>query len=341
MVTIKQIADLAGVSRGTVDRVLNNLSGVNPETEVRVRKILTALNYSPSKAGQNLAIKKKNLKFGYVISAQSGSNPFFNEVEKGIKKKALELGEYGITVEIAFSNLSDYQQQLQILDRLVEHGVSGIAITPTNHPAIAQRLRELTDRGIAIVTSNSDIENSGRLAYVGSNYYKCGETAGGLLALFSQGHANVGIVYGSDSVLCHSQRIAGFQDRIASCPDIKVITAVKNNDDDIESYSVTKTILETYPEIDSLFLVSAGVHGACHAAVSSKRNPIIICYDCLPETRALLQKGIIYAAIDQQPMYQGSKPLDILFDAVALNMDAHAQALRQLSAVRLVTPLRQ
>lgn len=59
MVTIKQIADLAGVSRGTVDRVLNNRSGVNPETEVRVRKILTALNYSPSKAGQNLAIKKK------------------------------------------------------------------------------------------------------------------------------------------------------------------------------------------------------------------------------------------------------------------------------------------
>jgi len=84
MPTIKQIASLAGVSRGTVDRVLNNRGGVNPETELRIREMLTSLNYSPSKAGQNLAIKKKNLKFGYVISGKSGSNPFFNEVEKGL-----------------------------------------------------------------------------------------------------------------------------------------------------------------------------------------------------------------------------------------------------------------
>lgn len=321
MPTIKQIASLAGVSRGTVDRVLNNRGGVNPETELRIREMLTSLNYSPSKAGQNLAIKKKNLKFGYVISGKSGSNPFFNEVEKGIKQKAQELEEYGITVEVVFSDLSDYKQQLQILDQLVERGVSGIAITPINHPAVAQKLKSLSDRGIAIVSSNSDIENTGRIAYVGSNYYKCGETAGGLLGLFSQGRANVGVVYGSDSVLCHSQRIAGFRDRISTAyPNIKVIATEKNNDDDIESYDVTKAMLEKHPEIDALFLVSAGVYGACRAVASLERKPIIICYDCLPDTCSMIRSGIIHAAIDQQPMYQGSKPLDILFDAVALNI---------------------
>ena len=43
MITMKEIAALAGVSRGTVDRVINNRGSVNPETEQRVRSIIEAL----------------------------------------------------------------------------------------------------------------------------------------------------------------------------------------------------------------------------------------------------------------------------------------------------------
>ena len=50
-----------------------------------------------------------------------------------------------------------------------------------------------------------------------------------------------------------------------------------------------------------------------------KCEDIIICYDCLPNTCDMIRNGVIHAAIDQQPRYQGSKPLDILFNAVALN----------------------
>ena len=48
MVTIKEIADRAGVSRGTVDRVLNNRGKVNPEKEERVRRIAQELGYKPA-----------------------------------------------------------------------------------------------------------------------------------------------------------------------------------------------------------------------------------------------------------------------------------------------------
>ena len=59
MVTMKEIADLANVSRGTVDRVLNNRGSVNPQTAEKVRQIARTLGYKPNRAGMALAAQKK------------------------------------------------------------------------------------------------------------------------------------------------------------------------------------------------------------------------------------------------------------------------------------------
>lgn len=74
MATIKEIAALAGVSRGTVDRVLNHRGSVNPETASKIEEIAKALDYRPNKAGITLAAQKKKLKLGVIIF--SGKIPF-------------------------------------------------------------------------------------------------------------------------------------------------------------------------------------------------------------------------------------------------------------------------
>ena len=94
----KQIAELAGVSRGTVDRVLNNRGSVNANTAARVREIAEKLNYKPNKAGLMLAAQKKNLKIGVILFPDS--NPFFSEVLEGVNAKAKELSAYNFTVLI-------------------------------------------------------------------------------------------------------------------------------------------------------------------------------------------------------------------------------------------------
>ena len=67
MATIKQIAEKAGVSRGTVDRVLNNRSGVNEETARKVLEIAKLLNYKPNKAGKALAAQKNKFQGQLLI----------------------------------------------------------------------------------------------------------------------------------------------------------------------------------------------------------------------------------------------------------------------------------
>ena len=117
MATIKQIAEITNVSRGTIDRVLNNRGGVSPETEKKVRAAMEALNYLPNKAAQNLAVRRKKLKFGFILISPNNYNPFFADVERGIRKKALELEEFGVTVDIRFTPINEINKQLELLDK--------------------------------------------------------------------------------------------------------------------------------------------------------------------------------------------------------------------------------
>ncbi|NLL79719.1 MAG: substrate-binding domain-containing protein [Clostridiales bacterium] len=315
MATIKEIADLAGVSRGTVDRVLNNRGSVNPVTAEKIREIANTLHYKPNKAGIALAAQKKKLKIGVVLFGEG--NPFFDEVVRGVHKRAEELSGYNCTVLL--KQVSDnVQAQLDAIDSLLKKDIHGLAISPYNAPEIADCINRLYDKGIPVVTLNTDIENSKRIAYVGSNYYLSGQTAGGLMGLVTGGTAKVGIISGSPKILCHTERIAGFKDCITKqYPGIEIIDTIHNQDDEHISYRVTKALLADHPEINALYFAAAGVFGGCKALLadsSRKEKPCrIITYDNVPSTRELVKQGIISATICQQPLLQGTKPLDILF----------------------------
>ena len=211
MATIKEIAELAGVSRGTVDRVLNNRGAVNPRTARKILEIAQALDYKPNKAGIVLAAQKKNLKIG-VILFDTG-NPFFDDVLEGVNRKSQELGGYNCSVLVTRVGF-DLTAQLDAMDEMVSQGVSGIVLSPYNDPLISDKINELDGRGIPVITTNTDIENSSRLAYVGCNFYRSGETAAGLMHLIAGNEVYAGIVTGSSKVLCHTDRIAGFRYRI-------------------------------------------------------------------------------------------------------------------------------
>lgn len=320
MATMKQIAQLAGVSRGTVDRVLNKRGVVNEETAKKVIEIANSLQYTPSKAARSLASLKRNLKLAYIMSDPK-ANHFFEQVRDGALKKAADLQEYGVNVELFYTNFSDPASQNRQLDRALASGVSGIAIAGFNNPDTATKLREISSSGIPIVTANTDIANCGRIAYVGSNSYKCGETAAGMVRMVTRDQAKAGIIIGSRNILCHTERVRGFTDNLRQyAPDIQIVSTVENLDEDFESFAVTKEMLLAHPEIDVLFLTGAGVYGACRAVESLRLDapPKIICYDCTQENREMLKKGIIFASICQQPEVQGSMPLEILFNCVAL-----------------------
>lgn len=313
MATIREIAALAGVSRGTVDRVLNNRGSVNPATAALVRDIAHKLDYKPNRAGIALAAQRRNLKLG-VLLFDTG-NLFFEEVWKGVQAKAEELAGYNCTVltrRVGFNA----RAQADAIAELESCQIDGLVLTPFNDELIARQIDLLAERGIPVITTNTDIHNSKRLAFVGSDFYRCGQTASGLMRLMTQGEINVGIVTGSSKVLCHTDRIKGFCDGISqNYPRIHVVETIENSDDEFESYDKTLELLARHPEINALYFTAGGVYGGCRAVQSMHREDIrIISYDRISTTQELIEQDIISATICQQPELQGSKPLQLLFD---------------------------
>lgn len=312
MATIKEIAALAGVSRGTVDRVLNKRGSVNPATAEKIERIARELDYKPNVAGLVLAAQKRKLKLGIILF--SPENPFYQDVLTGVNDKAEELAGYNCTVLIKQISQS-VEEQLIAMDELVEEGACGIALAPYNDDRIRTRINQLFEEGIPVVTLNTDIENSRRIAYVGSNYTKSGSTAAGLLRLMTSGEVNVGIVTGSSNILCHTERIAGFRATLKPHSHIKIQQIIEVHDDEIESYEKTTALLKAHPEINALYFAAGGVYGGCRSvkALGLQDKIRIVAYDMVPTTKELMKKGLIAAVICQQPKIQGSKPLSILF----------------------------
>lgn len=313
MATIKEIAELAGVSRGTVDRVLNNRGSVNSDTAKKINEIAKALGYKPNKAGIVLAAQKKKLKLGVIIF--STTNPFFADVMKGIKEKAEDLESYNCSVIVKEVPICA-EEQLKAIDELISEDVSAIALTPNNDSRICIRINELYEKGIPVVTLNTDIENSKRIAYVGSNYRKSGATAAGLLKLMTGSNVQIGIITGSPDILCHTQRIAGFMDTLAPYSgQMHIVSVIETHDDEIESYERTLKLLTEHPEINALFFAAGGVYGGCRAIFSlGLAGKIrVIAFDKADTTKQFMQDGILSAVICQQPRIQGKKPLDLLF----------------------------
>ena len=196
MTTIKEIADLAGVSRGTVDRVLNNRGSVNPKTAEKIMGIVRAMDYRPNRAGITLAAQKKKYKIGVILFSEN--NPFFDEVMEGVRIKSSELQDYGVatlTRRVEF----DVDAQLTAIDELLSEGIHGLMLAPYNHIRIQEKIDELVALQIPVVTVNTDIDGSRRLAYVGSDYFRGGCTAAGLFALMTEGPVELGIITGSSS----------------------------------------------------------------------------------------------------------------------------------------------
>ena len=88
-VTIRQIAEVAGVSRGTVDRALNNRGRIKPEVAEHIRQIAEEMGYKPNQLGRALSMSKNNIKIGVIL--QAAETPFMQCVLEGIERAKEEV----------------------------------------------------------------------------------------------------------------------------------------------------------------------------------------------------------------------------------------------------------
>lgn len=312
-ITAQEIAKLAGVSRGTVDRALKNRAGVNPETKARILKIAEEHNYKPNLIGKALVYSNRNIPIAVYLN--SIGNPFFDEVKKGITDAQKAYADYGITVELQEMKGFDEEEMLERLDNLKEE-VQNVILTPVNSERFAQKINELEKAGVHVITLSSDVPQSNRLSYVGCDYEKSGKIAGRLTGLLSGGKAKLCITTGSLAHYGHRQRVDGLLEILKGYPDIEVVEILETFDDDETARRKTAKMLLLHPEVDFIYITAGGVEGTLEAIEQSGKKLKACSFDDTPSARKALENGALLATICQEPYKQGYNAVKSIFDKV-------------------------
>ncbi|MDR1136432.1 MAG: LacI family DNA-binding transcriptional regulator [Clostridiales Family XIII bacterium] len=308
MITIKQIAELAGTSRGTVDRVLNRRGNVSPDIEKLVLKIAKEHNYRSNPFAKALA--KRGAKYTIGIIINSIGNMFFDDVIVGINETVEKYKEYGLEVLIREIKGYDENEQLEALVELSAHNLSALVITPIDHPLIEKKLAALSP--LPIVALNSDIHFDRKLAFIGCDYYNSGGLSGDIAELMLPNGGDISIITGSFHMLGHNERIRGFKDALKNKGNIRIVSTDANDDDNEISYSATAAVLERYNP-DLLYFCAAGTEGGVRAVKDSSSSARVIVVDDIKPMRDYLADGSINAIITQQPYCQGELTIETLY----------------------------
>ncbi len=312
-VTIRKIAEIAGVSRGTVDKVLNNRPGVSDAVRAKVNNVASALHYKPNLIGKALAGQQSPKKIGIIVAPDY--NPFVSDIKKGIETAKDEIADYGFLVDMRVLNTLEVHEQLNILDSFINNKVDGIALFSTDNEEIRRKVDQIVQSGTPVVTYNSDILNSKRMCYVGQDHFNGGLAAADLMSKIA-GSGDVLIITSLKTLSCHRERIAGFETGIEQYgAALKVAEIVENQDKEKFAFEMAMEKLEKNTNIKGIYVTGGGANGVGEALIALGQKDIcLICHDLVEPTIPLLKDGVIDFAIGQDPVFQGYKPVKLLFE---------------------------
>lgn len=316
-VTIKDIALAAGVSRGTVDRVLNGRGKVRPQVAERVLKLAAEMKYLPNRAGRELAAIKRSIRVGLFLPGID--NNFFGDVLRGAQAAESSLSDYGASLLLRQVKGYDVQTHAKALQNLLNEAPDGLCAATVDVPETRTLLNDAAARGIPVIAINTDLTDTRRLSYVGCDYANTGRTAAGLFSLLNIPSPRLLIFTGSHSMQGHNQRIEGFRQalRERGIP-WEERGCLENQDDDAISYRLTRQYfspLET-SRPNCLLIAGAGVEGACQALeeLGLGQTVKVLTFDEVPATRRRIREGMIPATVCQEPFEQGYRAVKLLFD---------------------------
>lgn len=317
--TIKKIAELAGVSIGTVDRVINNRGRVSPAVEARVRSIIQEIGYTPNLMAKSLSLKRRSPKIGVIFHLERSG--FLDEVEAGLRQAEAEVSDFGVEVIVRASRNFDAADQMRIIQEMLGQGVNAIAITPINDARIAEQIDRLIRQGYPIFCFINDIVTQLPHAFVGPDAHQTGRIAAGLFSMLSCGREErLGVVTPSLKMLGHAQKLEGLRDAILQrqAPIRLLDVCELPGGNDVDIYKTVSAYLDANPALTALWYATSICDGGITALQEHGllEKTTIVTLDLQPFIAQGLERFYIRATISQNPRQQGYQVIKTIFNAL-------------------------
>jgi LacI family transcriptional regulator len=297
--SLQDVAEAAGVSLATVDRVLHGRGGVRELTVQRVQAVVERLGYRPDPAAARLA-RKRLARLVFVLP--SGTNAFVDLIDQQVHALMPWLGEHRATASIQRADVFSPEA--------LAHGIAGLrdrcdvaVVMGVDHPQVRAAIDDLVARGTVVLTLVSDVPGSRRSRFIGIDNVTAGRTAASLLGRFVGPRAgSVGIVMGSRALRDHAERLFGFEQVMAAeHAQLRLLPVIEGQDSSERTDPLVSRLLERESGLVGLYSIGAGNRGIHAALERSGRaaSTVWVCHELTAHARKALLSGTADAVINQ------------------------------------------
>ena len=323
--TIKDIARMAGVSAGTVDRVMHNRGDVSEASRIKVQQVLDEINYQPNMFAIGLAAKKRyticSLIPYYII------DDYWYSVAKGIEKAAQELKPFNVRTEFVFYNHSDKCSYLQAQQQLLEKTPDAVLIAPNFEEETLSFTNRLHELNVPFVFIDVNLEAANALKYIGPDSFRSGYIAAKILMReYMQGKELV--LFLSDfrenpAEFQMQRRLDGFMKFLnENYENLKVHEVILDRNDNEKSCHILKEFFLAHPDSTMGVVFNSRIYQVGqYLKASGRRLEGLIGYDLLPQNVELLKDGWVTYLIGQRPELQGYCAIKTLVDKVVFKKE--------------------
>lgn len=308
---LTDIARLANVSVGTVDRVIHNRGRVSEENIRRVKEIMEQVGYKPNLIARSLAVKKPCHVVALIPDFRAGD--YWSAMEYGIRRAEEELESYGVKVTVlTFDQYSEssFEETTSRLLSLPE-AVDGVVVGTLFKEAVIRLSALLDAREVPYVYVDSDIEEQHRLAYYGTDSVAGGEIGARMLlaSMAFQGDILVArIQHGKGGLSTQGEkRYLGFRRYLAQqrCT-MQLVEVELWIGDEAHNRQVLDEAFRHHPGIRGAVTFNSSCYILGEYLEKQGRKDIrLVGYDLIDPNVRLLNEGYVQALIAQRPELQG------------------------------------
>ncbi|SEL79738.1 transcriptional regulator, LacI family [Roseovarius azorensis] len=310
--TVHDIAKEAGVSLATVDRVLNARAGVRDKTIAKVQAAVARLGYVRDTYAANLA-KKRQYRFAFVLP--EGPSQFVDTLAAAIEEAYASQVADRTLIEIIRVPLLDPHVIVRNLLSLQTDRLDGVALMVPETPQVRDAVARLKHEGISVVTLVSDLPNSQRDYFIGTNSVAAGRTAGLLMGRFVRRGGEVLVVSNSMRSRDSLERRLGFDEVISfDFNTLTTLPSVEFFDDPARMEGVIAEVIARRPDLVGVYSMGSGNKAMLNALRRTGRlgDLVVIAHELSPTTRKALVENEVAAVIAQNVGHLSRSALRVL-----------------------------
>ena len=313
---IHEIARLAGVSIGTVDRALHGRKGISEKTRQRVLTIAKNADYRPNLAARALSTAKPIARIGVCIPREI--HFFYDQVRQGIWAEARSHEHLG--VEFIYRPVDRQGMgEAEKLEELLASDIQGLILTPGDPQKLTPVINEAEKKRIRVICVATDAPDSNRSSVVCVNPELNGRIAGELMGRFVAPRSRVAIVTGMLQTEDHHQKVRGFSEAFPrTCEGGEVVEVLEGHDDEDETFMKCSGLLQRTKRLAGVYVSTANCLPVCRAVtvLGLARKIKVITTDLFQEMVPYFEKGTIVASVYQRPYVQGQRAVRLLVEHI-------------------------